>query len=81
MQRLVLRNICSTQITGQRNPSIWMSKLQLANGLSDDSEVVSVDIEQSWQFDIVLGTLDTTFRTYFSFALEMTTFGLVLTQT
>ena len=81
MQRLVLRNICSTQITGQRNPSIWMSKLQLANGLCDNSEVISVDIEQSWQFDIVLVTLDTTVCTNFCFALETAQFGLVSTQT
>ena len=56
MHRLVLGNICSAQITSQRNPSMWMSKLQLAKLLSDDSEVVSVDIEQSWQFDKVLVT-------------------------
>ena len=56
---------------------MWMSKLQLAKLLSDDSEVVSVDIEQSWQFDKVLGTLETTVRTNFCFALETAKFGLV----
>ena len=81
MHCLVLSNICSTQITSQRNPSMWMSKLQLAKLLSDDSEVVSVDIEQSWQFDKVLGTLETTVRTNFCFALETAKFGLVSTQT
>ena len=81
MKRLVLSNICSTQITGQRNPSMWMSELQLAKGLSDDSEVVSVDIEQSWQFDKVLVTLDTTLCTNFCFALETAQFGVVSTQT
>ena len=70
MQCLVLFNICCTQITGKRNPSMRMSKLQLAKGLSDDSEVVSVDIEQPWQFHIVLCTLDATVCTNFCFALE-----------
>ena len=65
MQCLVLSNIFTTLITGQRNPCMRMGKLQHANGLGDEGEVVRVDIEQPWQFDIVLGTLEATVCAYF----------------
>ena len=60
---------------------MWMSKLQLSKVFSNDSKVVGVNIEQPWQFDIVLGTLDTTVRTNFCFALETANVGLDSTQT
>ena len=81
MQCLVLSHICSTPITGERNPSMWMSKLELARGLRDDSEMVSVNIERPWHFGIVLATLDATVCTYFCFALQTTKLRLVSTQT
>ena len=45
MHCLVLGNICSTQLTGKRNASMWMSKLQLTKVLSDYGKVVSVNFE------------------------------------
>ena len=45
MHCLVLGNICSTRLTGKRNASMWMSKLQLTKVLSDYGKVVGVNIE------------------------------------
>ena len=65
MQCLVVSEICTTLITGQRNPSMRMGELKHANGLVDEGAVVSIDIEQPWQFHIVLGTLDATVSAIF----------------
>ena len=69
MHCLVLSNICSTQITGKRNPSMWMSKLQLAKFLPYDCEMVSLSIEQPWQLNVMLGTLDAAVCTNLGLAL------------
>jgi hypothetical protein len=45
MHCLVLSHIGSTQITGKRNPSMWVTKLQHTKLLSDYGKVVGVNIE------------------------------------